>query len=176
MEPQEQVVGQAGASSATSTGPATALMIATYVAGALGIFLAVNGLMGTPANIAAGTFLAVGVTGVLSFLRHSIFHRSDAARMGWDLGHRDNFQIEVGLANLSWGVVSLASVVLRWGTAVQATTFLIMGGYMVFVAAMQWFWPGSQPGARRAAGPLLGLTSYAVALLVVGIWAISRAG
>ena len=34
-----------------------------------------------------------------AFVRHAVLHRSDAARMGWDLGRRNNFQIEVGMAS-----------------------------------------------------------------------------
>ena len=41
--------------------------------------------------------------------------------MKWDPGGRtDNFQIEVGMANLAWGVVAIASVLLDWGTYAQA--------------------------------------------------------
>lgn len=150
-------------------------MLATYLAGAVGIYLALSGMLADPVHISWGTALAVGVTGILSFVRHSIFHRADAARMGWDLGRRNNFQIEVGLANLAWGSVALVAAIADWGLAVQAAMFLTMGGYMTAVAVMQWFWPGADEGDRRSPLPLIGLTSYAVALLAIGIWAMSLA-
>ena len=49
------------------------------------------------------TLWVVGIVGVISFLRHAVFHRSDAKRMGWDYGKRNDFQLEVGFANLAWG-------------------------------------------------------------------------
>jgi hypothetical protein len=79
---------------------------------------------------------AVGVLGVVSFIRHSIFHRSDAARMKWDIGRTDNFQIEVGLANLAWGVVGLAAVAWDWGVAAQAAITGVFGLYLLSAASL----------------------------------------
>ena len=52
--------------------------------------------MRAPASVA---LWSVGALGVAAFVRHAVLHRSDAARMGWDLGRRNNFQIEVGMAS-----------------------------------------------------------------------------
>ena len=57
--------------------------------------------------------------------------------MHWDLGVRNNFQIEVGLANLAWGLVAILAVLLDWGLAAEATTFLIFGIYLLGVVGMQ---------------------------------------
>ena len=35
--------------------------------------------------------------------------------MHWDYGRRNDFQIEVGLADLSWGLVGLTAWFLDWG-------------------------------------------------------------
>lgn len=170
-------MGQIGAvarpnGSTANPRPAFWLMMGTYVLGGAGLFLAIYGLMSTPASLSAGLALAVGGAGLLSFVRHSIFHRSDAVRMGWDLGVRNNFQIEVGLANLAWAVVSILAVTLGWGLAVEAAMFLVPGTYMLAVTLMQLLWPGGQ---RRAVGPLLGMGSFAVMLLVVGILGVTTA-
>lgn len=141
-------------------------MYATYACGAVGIALGFATVLGDPPSLGPGCLVAVGATGLLSFVRHSLLHRSDAARMGWDYGRRNNFQIEVGLANLAWGVVAILVVLLGWGLAAEAAMFLVLGLYMGFVALMQLFWPGGQ---RRAVGPLIGIGSFAAMLLAVGL-------
>lgn len=148
------------------------LMLATYAAGGVGLALAFSGLQRDPPSLAAGCLLAVGGGGLLSFVRHSLFHRSDAVRMGWDLGRRNNFQIEVGLANLAWGLVAILAVVLGWGLAAQAATFLVFGLYLLAVTAMQVFAPGGQ---RRALGPMLGLASFGLMLTLVGFLGMAAA-
>ena len=80
--------------------------------------------------------LAVGILGVVSFVRHSIPHASDAARMKWDLGGRmDNFQIEVGLAN-SPGDLSRSPRCCSTGARTQAALTLVFGLYLLFAASI----------------------------------------
>ncbi len=149
------------------------LMIATYVVGAIGIAIGMTTVLAQPPRLGLACLLAVGITGLLSFVRHAVFHRSDAARMGWDYGRRNNFQIEVGLANLAWGVVALLAAGLDWGLAVEGALFLVFGLYLGGVSVMQF---ASTPASgRRALGPLIGLTSFAVMLLVVGALGMSAA-
>jgi len=66
-------------------------MILTYIAGAAGLFIGFATVQQNPPSLTIATLLAVTTSGILSFLRHSIFHRSDAVRMGWDLGKTNNF-------------------------------------------------------------------------------------
>ena len=153
--------------------PSAWVMWATYAVGAIGVFLGFGSVNGDPPTLTWGVLLAVGAAGLLSFVRHSLLYRSDAARMGWDYGRRHNFQIEVGLANLAWGMVAVLAVVLHWGLAVEAAMCLTMGGYLLAVAVMQIVAPGGQ---RRSLGPLLGISSYAVALVVLGAMALVRMG
>lgn len=150
------------------------LMWATYVVGGVGIAVAMSTVQAQPPSLSLGCLLAVGGAGVLSFVRHSIFHRSDAARMKWDLGRRNNFQIEVGLANLAWGLVAVLAVVLNWGLTAEATTFLIFGFYLLGVAVMLTFF-GERGAPRRPLGPTLGLAAFGMMLTLVGIWGMSVA-
>lgn len=113
------------------------LMIATYVVSAPGVALGMYTVFRTPASLTVATLLTVGAGGILSFFRHAVFHRSDAARMGWDYGTTNAFQIETGLANLAWGLVAVLAVVFGWGLAVEATTFLVFGVYMIGAAVAQ---------------------------------------
>jgi len=98
------------------------LMTLTYVTGAVGYFIGFYkvGSDGAEAAVGPVALLSVGVVGVISMVRHSVFHRSDATRMGWDLGRRNNFQIETGFANLAIGLPALAAVAFDWGVAVEA--------------------------------------------------------
>ncbi len=145
--------------------PSAYVMYATYALGAIGLFLGFSTVLGDPPTLSLATLFGVGGVGILSFVRHSLLHRSDAARMHWDYGKRNNFQIEVGLANLAWGVVAVLAVVLAWGLAVQAAMFLTMGIYLTSVAAMQLVAPGGQ---RRAVGPMIGIASFGILTLVLG--------
>ena len=96
---------------------AKVLMQVTWVVGGIGLFFGLNALsLGQISSAVQWVALwSVGGVGLLSFVRHSVFHRSDALRMGWDLGKRNDFQIEVGFANLAWGVVALIASSLDWG-------------------------------------------------------------
>ncbi len=145
---------------------AARLMYATYVVGAVGIVVGMYTVHSDPPSLSIATLLAVGLAGLLSFVRHSVFHRSDAARMGWDLGTRNNFQIEVGLANLAWGATAVLAVLFDWGIAAQATTFLTFGIYLLAVAAMQVM--STPETGRRPLGPLLGIAAFGLNLSILG--------
>lgn len=145
--------------------PSAWVMYATYAVSGVGIFVGFATVLADPPSLGLATLLAVGGGGLLSFVRHSLLHRSDAARMGWDYGRRNNFQIEVGLANLAWGIVAILSVVLGWGLAVQSATWLTMGLYLMSVTVMQVVAPGGQ---RRSVGPMIAIASFAILLLVIG--------
>ncbi len=150
-----------------------ALMAGTYVAGTAGIAVGFATVSADPPSLSVATLLAVGVAGGLSFLRHSVFHRSDAVRMGWDLGVRNNFQIEVGLANLAWAVTGVLAVALGWGIRAQAATLLTFGCYLLGVTAMQLFFPG---GPRRATAAMVALGLFGLMLTVLGIWGMQSHG
>lgn len=154
-----------GTSGAASPRASAWVMYATYAVGAVGLFVGFATVFQDPPSLAWATLLAVGGGGLLSFVRHSLLHRSDAARMGWDYGRRNNFQIEVGLANLAWGLVAVLAVVLGWGIVAQGAVCLTMGIYLTAVMVMQIVSPG---GARRGLGPMVGLGSFGILLIVLG--------
>lgn len=148
-------------------GVARNLMLGTYVVGAVGIAVGFYTVSGDPPSLTLACLLAVVGAGLLSFLRHSVFHRSDAVRMGWDMGVRDNFQIEVGIANLAWGAAGLIVVLLDAGLRAEATTFLTFGLYLIGVGVMVVAFPGNQK--RRPAASTLGLAAFGLALAVLGV-------
>ena len=146
--------------------PSLVVMITTYVVGGIGLAIGISTVNQTPSDLSLSCLLGVGAVGILSFIRHAILNRSDAARMGWDYGKRNNFQIEVGLANLAWGVVAVLAVVLGWGLGVEAALFLTLGIYITSLAAMNLLSPGDQ---RREIRPLLATAIFGAILLYLGI-------
>lgn len=146
--------------------PSLIVMIATYVVGGVGVFIGFASINSTPPTLTWATLLAVGGSGILSFVRHSLLHRSDAARMGWDYGKRNNFQIEVGLANLAWGLVAILVVAVDGGLAAQGTVMAVFGAYLTAVAVMNLAAPGGQ---RRSLGPAIAITVYGLCLLYLGV-------
>ena len=151
---------------AQQTKAAGFLMGLTYAAGALGIGLAFSTLSSATPDLRWGCLFAVGVAGVLSYVRHSIMHRGDAARMGWDMGRTNPFQIEVGLANLAWGILAIVAVALSWGLAVYSACFLVFGFYMAGVTGFKALWASKgHPEEWRAVVPA---GVFAALLIVIG--------
>ena len=91
------------------------LMGATMTASMIGIFLGIFFLfisIDTAVRLAAATL--VGIVGILSFIRHSVYYASDQVRMGWRQDHPE-FQLEVGYVNLAIGIWALVAATLSWG-------------------------------------------------------------
>ncbi len=142
------------------------LMNLTYLSGGVGLFIGFNTVGGDDPSLSAAALIAVGLTGLLSFFRHSVFHESDAKRMGWDMGGRNNFQIEVGIANLAWAVLAVFAVALDWGLVAEAASFVVFGFYMVGVAAMLATTPG--PGAARPWTTVTIIAIFGITLTILG--------
>ncbi len=142
------------------------LMGLTYAFGALGIGLAFSTAFQPNPDLRWGCLFAVGVAGILSFVRHALLHRGDAERMGWDSGTTNPFQIEVGLANLAWGVLAVVAVVLSWGLAAYSACFLVFGFYMAFVTAYKAIRAGS--GHPKEWGTVFPAAAFATVLIIIG--------
>ncbi len=117
-------------SSESSPRAARVLFNSTMIISALGVFAAIYFWFD---DVKEATYIAsftlVGLIGIVSFLRHSIFYRSDQARMGW-YQDRPEFQIEVGFSNLAVGVVTIVVVALDLGLVASAVCLLIYGTYL----------------------------------------------
>ena len=143
------------------------IMALTYAVGAGGIGIAFSTIFDPDPDLRWAVLLAVGLAGILSFVRHSLLHRADAARMGWDMGTTNPFQIEVGLANLAWGVFAIIAVVLSWGLAVYSAAFLVFGFYMVAVTLFKLILAAS--GARDEWVASISAGSFGVVLTIIGV-------
>lgn len=148
------------------------LMWVGMITGAVGFFFGFARLFdGSWADaIVPVVAISVGAVGVIAFVRHSVFHRGDAARMGWDMGRRNDFQIEVGFANLAWGITGLLSWLLSWGTAAQGAITLIFGLYMLQAAGLHVV--NAAQGSSRGIGPPIWNGLFAAVLLMFAIGAL----
>jgi hypothetical protein len=138
MAPEQPAIADPDASPWSNPRVSQWLMTLTYVVGAIGYFLGFSRMSGDGADGAIGVvaLLSVGVVGVISMVRHSVFHRSDARRMGWDTGTRNNFQIETGFANLAIGGAAIMAVAWDWGVAAEAGLTLAYALYFLQVSVL----------------------------------------
>jgi len=155
---------------------ASLLMMATWATGGAGFAI---GAAKLPDEYAAGEAVAiwsVGIVGVLSWLRHFVCYRGDAARMGWSGGFA-GFQWEVGYANLAFGITALVAVFGDWGPEAVAATVVAYGLYML-QAALTHGWQAlserHELAAQRITRPALSLI-FAIFLLYFGVRALEAA-
>ncbi len=161
----------------SSSLPATAAMLLGYVFGGLGFVLAGREANATEA-LTPVVLWSVGALGVISFVRHALLHRSDAVRMGWDLGRRNNFQIEVGMANLAWGLTALGAIAFDWGVNAQAAITLVFGIYLLQAFALHVVSTVDGSEGRHGAkawGPTFAMLALALALGYYAIAALNQA-
>jgi hypothetical protein len=88
-----------------------ATMASTTIGVILGIILL---FINIDLAVRTAAAILVGVVGIISFVRHSVYYQSDQVRMGWRQDHPE-FQIEVGYANLAVGIWALVAAVFSWG-------------------------------------------------------------
>jgi uncharacterized membrane protein YfcA len=99
--------------------------------GTAGIFLGFYYLGDSPQkSLEIMTISSVGIVGVLAFLRHVVFHKSDAARLGW-VTERPDWMFEVGFANLAFGIVGFVVVLAPLGIHAQAAILLAYAIYLL---------------------------------------------
>lgn len=175
MSPQRDSSPEPAPQSAAAGNPRAAhlLMIATYLTGMVGLFIGFFTVNNDPPSLTWAVLLVVVGGGGLSFVRHSLFHRSDAARIGWISQGRNNFQIEVGIANFAWAAVALLAVVLDWGLSVQAATLLTFGIYLAGSATMLLL--SSRAERSRSVGPVVGMVAFGVMQIILGLLGMSAA-
>jgi hypothetical protein len=125
------------------------LHILELVAGALGLGVGFSRLPDGASALAVATPTAVGLIGLLAFLRHFVFHESDAKRLGWESG-RPEFQYEVGFANLAFALVAFLAYFGGWGVVAQAAVVLGFGLYLLQAALLHtWQSVRGEGGLRR---------------------------
>ncbi len=122
---------------------ASLLMGATMAVSTIGIFIGIFFLfisIDIAVRIAAA--ILVGIVGIISFVRHSVYYESDQIRMGWRQ-ERKEFQLEVGYANLAIGIWALVAAVFNWGLACGVVlaiyaTYLFCAFLLHLIEAHSW--------------------------------------
>lgn len=106
------------------------ISLLSMATGALGIFFGFY-YLGAAAETALAivTVTTVGIVGLLAFVRHVIFHRSDALRLGWTTD-RPDWMFEVGFANLAFSFMAFIVVFADIGVKPQAVVLL---GYALYL-------------------------------------------
>ena len=161
---------------------ASQLMAATMVTSMIGIFFGIYLLFVNP-GLAFRVLAAilVGVVGTLSFLRHSVYYRSDQARMGWTQEHPE-FQLEVGYANLAMGIAAFATAILDWGSLACGITLFTYGTYLFCTFSLhlrQAITPDDlhhQGQRQRAIRSTVNSGFFVAVLYIFAFLAIARAG
>ena len=112
-------------------GVASALNMAGMVSGAIGIFFGFY-FLSTDLSLALRvvTCFSVGVVGFLAFVRHVVFHRSDAIRLGWQTNN-PAWQMEVGFANLAVSAPALYTATMHPS---NAAFFVLLTAYSLYLA------------------------------------------
>jgi uncharacterized membrane protein YfcA len=109
---------------------AKAISLISMVTGTIGIFIGFYLLDNHPEiALKIVTVTTVGIVGLLAFIRHVIFHKSDSKRLGWETD-RPDWMFEVGFANLAFGSIGFIAAFTDWGTQPQILTLL---GYSIYL-------------------------------------------
>ncbi len=115
------------------------ISIISMITGAVGIFFGFNYLSSSlQASLAVVTSTTVGIVGLLAFVRHVIFHRSDARRLGWET-ERPDWMFEVGFANLAFSVMAFMVVFGGVGIVAQAVVLLGYALYLLQAAMLHGY-------------------------------------
>lgn len=128
---------------------ARVLHVMELVAGIFGVGIGLWRLPDAASALEVVTPTAVGLVGLLAFLRHFVFHESDARRLGWE-SIRPQFQYEVGFANLAFALVALLAYFGGWAVAGQVAVVLGYGLYLLQAALLHtWEAVREEDGLRR---------------------------
>ena len=121
----------------THTAREAALLFgATIIISMIGVFLGIFYLfVDVNLSLRITTALLVGVVGIVSFFRHSVFYLSDQVRMGWKQEHPE-FQLEVGYSNLALGIWAIIVAVLGWGALACGLLLAMFGTYLLCTLAL----------------------------------------
>lgn len=139
----------------------------------IGLFISIYFVVADSAlsyRIAAASM--VGIIGILSFFRHSVFYRSDQARMQWQQEHPE-FQIEVGFANLAIGIIALVASILNWGSLACGMVLLVYGLYLFCTVLLHLYQMIYVPEMRiRARKSVINTGFFVIVLFLFGLLAI----
>ncbi len=153
------------------------LHILELSAGIFGVGVGISRLPDATSALEVVTPTAVGLVGLLAFVRHFVFHQSDAKRLGWQ-SNRPEFQYEVGFANLAFAVVALLVYFGEWPVGAQVAVVLGYGLY-ILQAALLHAWQSvrsTQGGLRRLLQSALPALAFSLLMIYLAISGMIEAG
>jgi hypothetical protein len=152
------------------------LHILELIAGIFGVGVGIWRLPDAASALAVVTPTAVGLVGLLAFVRHFLFHESDAKRLAWE-PIRPEFQDEVGFANLAFALVALLAYFGGWAVAAQVAVVLGYGLYLL-QAALLHTWQSMHGGGRlrRLLQSALPALAFSILIIYLAVEAMIQAG
>jgi hypothetical protein len=152
------------------------LHILELSAGIFGVGIGISRLPNTTSALEVVTPTAVGLVGLLAFVRHFVFHQSDAKRLGWE-SIRPEFQYEVGFANLAFAVVAFLVYIGEWPVGAQVAVVLGYGLYLLQAALLHtWQSVRTQSGMRRLLRRALPALAFGLLMIYLAISGMIEAG
>ncbi len=155
---------------------ARALHVMELFAGIVGVWVGIWRLPDAASALAVVTPTAVGLVGLLAFVRHFLFHQSDAKRLGWE-SNRAEFQYEVGFANLAFALVAFLAYFGGWAVAAQVAVVLGYGLYLLQAALLHtWQSVYGEGGLRRLLQSALPALAFSLIMIYLAVEAMIQAG
>ena len=152
------------------------LHILELVAGILGLGVGVSRLPDAASALAIVTPTAVGLVGLLAFIRHFVFHESDAKRLGWESTGAE-FQYEVGFANLAFALVAFLAYFGGWVAAAQVAVVLGYGLYLLQAALLHtWQSVRGEGRLRRLLQSALPALVFSLLMIYLAVDAMIQVG
>ncbi len=118
---------------------ASLIGIISMVIGTAGIFFGFYYLSAEPLlALKLVTLSTVGAVGVLAFVRHFFFYKSDMKRLGWETD-RPDWMFEVGFANLAFGVTGLVSSLTSLGKSAMTISLIGYAAYLLLASILHGY-------------------------------------
>src|ERR687889_1404024 len=152
------------------------LHILELIAGFFGVGVGISRLPDAASALEVVTPTAVGLVGVLAFVRHFVFHEGDAKRLGWE-STGPEFQYEVGFANLAFALVAFLAYFGGWGVGARVAVVLGFGLYLSQAALLHaWRSVRGRGGLRRFLRSALPALVFGLLMMYLAIRGMIGAG
>ena len=151
------------------------LHILELITGNFGVGVGISRLPDAASALAIVTPTAVGLVRLLAFVRHFLFHESDAERLGW-VPIRPEFQYEVGFANLAFALVAFLAYFGGWAVAAQVAVVLGYGLYLLQAALLHtWQSVRGERRLRRLLQSALPALAFSLLMIYLAVEAMIQA-
>lgn len=147
------------------------------IVGVIGVWVGLSLLPNAASALEVVTPTAVGLAGLLAFIRHFVFHESDAKRLGWESSTGAEFQYEVGFANLAFALVAFLAYFGGWAVAAQIAVVLGYGLYLLQAALLHtWQSVRGEARLRRLLQSALPALVFSLLMIYLAVSAMVEAG